>query len=180
MLYGLYARTHIQVALGPTAVTKPVSIHRGSCEPTAIHLARTDVPGQYRVIWQSAVKEGVLRWKLPTTTTTTPPSPPPWVAAGAAAAAAASAAAEWQFVASTKTTYTQDKLCGQPVSVSHTATSLRKQCLHDFSFFFLLYTCSDVDAQWVMRLLPLKANMNIGVHITLTAPCSMTLSLHYL
>ena len=33
------------------------------CEPTAIHLARTATPSQYRVTWQSGEPSGTLRWR---------------------------------------------------------------------------------------------------------------------
>ena len=75
------------------ARTGPVAVDRALCEPTGVHLARTNVSGQCRATWQSAEPTGAVRWRRQADTT-------------------------WHIGASTPSTYTADALCGFPANVT--------------------------------------------------------------
>ena len=65
------------------------------CEPTAIHVARTAVPSQYRVTWQSGEPAGTLRWRP-----------------------AAAPEADAVDVRANASTYARSDVCGVPANVS--------------------------------------------------------------
>lgn len=96
------------------ATSQHATFSRLSCEPTGVHLARTQTPGELRVTWQSGESnESSLRWRP---------------AAGAVGGGGERA---WQVVRAESSTYARDKLCGLPANMSigwhdpgwiHTAT----------------------------------------------------------
>ena len=71
----------------------PITFARLACEPTAVHLSRTAVPGQYRVTWQSGEPAATLRWRRRDDAT-------------------------WGSQVAITTTYTPDTVCGVPANMS--------------------------------------------------------------
>lgn len=71
----------------------PMTFARMSCEPTAMHLSRTSVPGQYRVTWQSGESTATLRWRRLDDI-------------------------KWNSQVAMTTTYTKDNMCGVPANMS--------------------------------------------------------------
>ena len=85
-------------AIEPRLVTSspPVSFARMRCEPTGVHLARSRVPGQLRVTWQSGERDASLRWRR----------------------RAPEQGASWETVPATSSTYRAAQMCGLPANMS--------------------------------------------------------------